>query len=231
MRNNNVPSLMQRAAWGARRVQRGVSLVFALMGLVVLTLGAVALLRSVDTGLLVLGNLGFKQDTLAASSVGAEAAIGWLRTSTTVTLSADQRAKGYSSVAITALEPTGPRSDAAPSAAVALVDWLDNSCVVPGVGSRPKTCIPALRLADMGTLKMQYFITRLCASPGLADSANDCVKPVATNYSGTSSQRGSLGYGFHARPSVPATGIYYRIITRVEDKRGTVSFTETLVQL
>ena len=48
-----------------RRAQRGVSLLFALMALAAMLLAAVALVRSVDSGALVLGNLGFKQEATA----------------------------------------------------------------------------------------------------------------------------------------------------------------------
>ena len=75
------PIILSRAT---RRAQRGMSMLFALMALVILGLGAVALTRSVDTGTLIMGNLGFKQDTLAASSSGAEQAIAWLQAIRTV---------------------------------------------------------------------------------------------------------------------------------------------------
>ena len=51
----------------ALRRQRGVSLIFALMALAVISLAAVALVRSVDTTSLVIGNLGFKQVKAALS--------------------------------------------------------------------------------------------------------------------------------------------------------------------
>ena len=92
------------------------SLLFALMAMVVLSLAAVALVRSVDTGALVIGNLGFKQDALAAGSIGTEAAITWLQANAGTALDIDNQAKGYSSVAITALDA----ADGVAAAAVAL---------------------------------------------------------------------------------------------------------------
>ena len=52
---------MKRPASGRprRRAARGASLVFAMITVVALSLAAVALVRSVDTGLNILGNLGF----------------------------------------------------------------------------------------------------------------------------------------------------------------------------
>ncbi len=215
---------------GVRRVQRGISLVFALMGLVVLTLGAVALLRSVDTGLMVLGNLGFKQDSLAAASVGTESAISWIQGSTIDTLQKSQAALGYSAVAMPTLETTGPRADADPASKAVLVDWLGNSCDVPGLNGRAvDVCNLPGFLPDVGSNKIRYYITRLCANEGLPDSSNDCVKPIVLSATGSTSQRGSLGYGSSTRFTDISPGTYFRIITRVEGVRGTVSFTETLV--
>ena len=58
--------------------QRGMSLLFTIMTLVVLSLAAVALVRSVDIGALIVGNLAFKQDATAASAVVAAEAIAAL---------------------------------------------------------------------------------------------------------------------------------------------------------
>ena len=48
--------------------QRGMSLVFALLALAALSLAGIALVRSVNTSSLVIGNLGFKQGATAAGS-------------------------------------------------------------------------------------------------------------------------------------------------------------------
>jgi hypothetical protein len=212
-----------------QQAQRGVSMLFAMISLVVLTLGAVALLRSVNTGLMVLGNLGFKQDALQAGSIGTEAAITWLQANAGVALDADNQAKSYSSVAITALDPTG-RTIATPLANLVLVDWDGSGCKVSGVNGRPVVCVPApIELVAAGGNKVRYVITRLCAQSGPPDAANDCVAPVVTAAGGSTTQRGSMAYGSSSRFVERSLGTYYRIITRTEGVRGTVSFTETLV--
>ncbi len=58
--------------------QRGVVLFFALIALVVMSLAAVALIRSVDTSTMVAGNLAFKRAATDSADVGNEAAIAWL---------------------------------------------------------------------------------------------------------------------------------------------------------
>ena len=58
--------------------QHGLSMLIALLALLLLSLGAAALVRSVDTGAQIVGNFSFKQDATEAASVGAEQAMDWL---------------------------------------------------------------------------------------------------------------------------------------------------------
>jgi len=58
--------------------QRGVSLFFALVSLVAISLAAIVLVRSVDTSTLIAGNLAFQQSATASADSGTEAAIAWL---------------------------------------------------------------------------------------------------------------------------------------------------------
>jgi Tfp pilus assembly protein PilX len=62
----------------ACRRQRGVVLFFALIALVVMSLAAVALIRSVDTSTLIAGNLAFRQSARTAGDRGFEDALSWL---------------------------------------------------------------------------------------------------------------------------------------------------------
>ncbi len=55
--------------------QRGVVLFFALIALVVMSLAAVALIRSVDTSTLIAGNLAFKQASVNAGDGGIDSAM------------------------------------------------------------------------------------------------------------------------------------------------------------
>ena len=60
--------------------QRGLVLFFALVALVVMSLAAMALIRSADTSTLIAGNLAFQRAATASADAGVEAAINWLRT-------------------------------------------------------------------------------------------------------------------------------------------------------
>lgn len=75
--------------------QRGVVLFIALIVLVVLTLAGLALIRSSSTGLLVAGNLAFRQGAVASADAGVEAAVAWLRSKGPVDLEVDAPTEGY----------------------------------------------------------------------------------------------------------------------------------------
>lgn len=82
MSSNNMPS--NRGPIGKTDVapprQRGVALVTALVVLVGMMLGGIALARSVDTGNLVAGNVAFRQSSLHVADLGVEAAVSRLQT-------------------------------------------------------------------------------------------------------------------------------------------------------
>lgn len=223
--------MKRNGTWPGLRAarQRGVSLLYALCALAALTLGAVALLRSVDTGMLVMGNLGFKRDAVAAGSSGAERAIAWLRDSGAAILEADAPAQGYYAQAYAALDPTGS-SVATAAANLVLVDWEGNSCDVPGRAGRPVVCLsPAAEITVNASNRVRYVITRLCELPGPdTDPATNCVRALSASAT-QSSQRGGLRYQGGGRFDKEAVGTTYRILTRTVGVRGTVAYTETLV--
>ena len=208
----------------ARRAQRGLSLLFALMALVILGFGAVALTRSVDTGTLIMGNLAMKEDTLLAGSSASEQAIAWLSSNTGgATLDANDPAHGYYASSIDKLDPTGNHSTA--DNKLSLVNW-DGSCNGAD-GSTYETCdvLPFTGTAVNGN-KVQWVITRLCDQVGAPSGTNLCVRPAASSTS-TALERGELQPG--GRISSGISGPYYRVIVRVEGPRNTVSYTESLL--
>lgn len=64
---------------GSALKQRGVVLFFTLIALVVMSLAAVALIRSVDTSTMIAGNLAFRQAGTSSGDSGIEAAIAWMK--------------------------------------------------------------------------------------------------------------------------------------------------------
>lgn len=74
--------------------QQGVVLFFALIALVVMSLAAVALIRSVDTSSMIAGNLSFKQSTMLSADRGIETAMLWIDGNLGI-LNANSASNGY----------------------------------------------------------------------------------------------------------------------------------------
>lgn len=218
---------LNRIARQARpAAQRGVSLMFALIALVVLMLGGAALLRSVDSGQLAIGNLGFKQDATMASSQAVDAAIAWMQGKLANTSALDNdgaQSSGYFASSLDKLDPTGTRVS---DSSRAVVDW-DNDGTCGGAASGTTCMHPMVPWTDTVTgNSLTYVITRLCAAAG-SYSTVDCARPAAAG-GGNSMDRGVPGYGT-GRFTGTSAGPYYRVIARVKGARGTISITETIV--
>ncbi len=205
----------------ARARQAGVSLFLALIALVALVLAGLALIRSVNTGTLVIGNLGFKEDATVSGDRATEAAIAWLTTNFSST-NADVPSSGYYSTSLEILDPTG-----ASTASRALVDWDGDSCAYAGTSTYSSCLSPSAAVSVNGN-EAKYLIARLCQVSGDPNAAgNTCAKPVASS-STASPKRGELKYGEDKRFAGTLTP-YFRIVVRIKGARNTVSYTETIV--
>ncbi|HEY8878143.1 MAG TPA: pilus assembly protein PilX [Roseateles sp.] len=209
------------------RGQRGVSLIFALMALVVISLGAVALVRSVDTTALVIGNLGFKQDATSAASQAADSAVAYLNTNAGTTLNTDHASAGYYASSRDSLDMTGQGST---SNTRAVVDWTGSgTCSLYASGSFGTCVSPSAEITlNNGANKARYIITRLCATEG-APTTVDCAVPLGTPLTG-GGNKGAQDYKGGKAEVAVTNSLYYRIVVRATSARGTVSFTETMIQ-
>jgi len=219
---------------GPRR-SRGVSLIFALIGLVVLTLAAVALVRSVDTGTLVLGNLGFKQDATKSGDQGVEQAATWIIGTRTAggeaALYADgATGTGYWATSHDTVDPTGNNHA---NTARAVVDWEGNNCSSYPSGSFGGGCLTPHIGTDVSGNKIKYAVFRMCSSAGAPGAANDCATVEATPTNPQSIQRNSLDDRKYERLLPDGAGsadrVYFRIIVRTLGGKNSVSFTEAMV--
>lgn len=197
------------AAAGAR-AQRGVVLFISLIVLVAMSLAGIALMRSVDSGVMIAGNLAFKQSTTLAGDSGVEAARAALNTiaagSGTPLWNNIGASAYYASLPATAPDFTGtdPNKTA--------YNWTatNNSVAVTGIA---------------GVTDVRYVIHRMCAATGDPGTAG-CVKGTTTS-SATASQ--SVRDAASATNFTVSSAQYYRITTRVVGPRNTQSFVEVIV--
>ena len=200
----------------------GAGLVVALVVLVVMSLGALALVRAVASGLLVAGNFAFREAAVLAAESGSESAISWLseRIATTELLS-DQPEAGYYASLPVGLSLSGQRT----TNTSATIDWDDDQCAA----RTSVTCFtagPVLPI-DAAGHRVRYVIHRLCRTAGSSDAAaNSCL--LFRSAQGGSSNRGQLSYGASKRFQSSDT-VYYRITVHVRGPRNTTAFVQTLV--
>lgn len=217
-----------------RRHQSGLSLIVVLLALVTLSFAAVGLIRSIDTGTLVIGNLGFKKAATASSDQAMDVALPWLSTQATLNpqlLFNSQPNAGYYASSLTNLDAAG--NSAMPSRA--RVDWDNNACdncVSAGTCSACVTPSAVTNTAD--GYSHRYVIARMCRCEG--DPNSNCIGTTTPNSCpmgqgvGGSPKKGELKYGEDARFEASGLGTHFRVIVRTTGPKDTSSITETYVQ-
>jgi len=185
---------------GPSNRQRGVVLIFTLIVLLILTIGAVALMRSMNTSLFSAGNLAFRRDLanqgeLAVANVMAEFATGDLSTSSS-TLN-NVPADNYSAT----LLPSN--TEGVPTALLA-------QTLSAAVGTH------ADLIGATGDVTIRYVIDRMCSATGTPTGAL-CVQSTTLP---TSIKAGDKN------PKAP-TATVYRLTVRVSGPRSTQVFLQT----
>jgi type IV pilus assembly protein PilX len=157
--------------------QRGVVLFFALIALVVMSLAAVALIRSVDTSTMIAGNLAFKQSATTSADGGVESAVTAVNAAQAAmtaikqsvlidpncpsacsnVLNATNAANGYYS-SLTDPALTSNLTDSA--------NWVNASSKLVGT--------------DQSGNEMRYIIQRMCRTANQPPSTTNCLFSSAT---------------------------------------------------
>ena len=191
----------------ATRKQRGVVLFIALIVLVAMTLAGVAMVRSMDATLGIAGNMAFKQASIQSSDLGIKSAYDWLAANSAGTiLQNSDTTKGYLS-SRPAVEP----------------NWFDlaswgNAVVLNGGAP------------DAAGNVVRYMIHRMCTQPDTAYNgnnagvANTCALFFPTTAANTG---GSMAIGSTQFEGIPQ--LFYRVTTRVDGPRNTISITQVSV--
>lgn len=205
MLNSNAPA---RAGTGraSARSQRGVVLIVALVVLVAMSLGGIAIMRSVDTSTLIAGNIAFKQRTLAGADIGLETAIKWIADNRTNLNNDNASAAYYSSLSRVVGQRFAWESPTAWSAA-------------KDVGT------------DASGNQIHYIIHRMCAFPSL--SFNNPNQMCATDRGAGEAVIAAPGEGASAVAGGPGYAtppqIYVRVTVRSAGPRNAVSYVQAMV--
>ncbi len=232
--------------------QRGVVLFIALIVLVVMMLAGMGMMRSVDTGSIIAGNIAFKQATIHGGDRAIDDAFDVLNN--IVNVSTDRVVLNFSHGAPC---PPGVNSY------LCTTNLLGNNVVyLPGYSSAAvnkceidNTCTTAAQKqwwketspnpwADASPPKIEkdangnqiasvsYLIHRMCANEDVATNP----APPQTNLCQTYADGGATGLCNGCSKKVgalnfPAKSIFYRITTRSVGPRNTVAYTQAMVLL
>jgi Tfp pilus assembly protein PilX len=197
-------SQFPRRAGRITRRQEGVVLVIALIVLVAMTLGGIALVRSVYTANIIAGNMAFRESAVSSGDAGIEAAVTWLQSpsASCTDLGADCFSFGYAAY----------RTDPA-----AGQSWDDFWAGLVTAGQ-----VRTLA-ADSAGNTVSYAIQRLCNAIGAAQDAG-CSTAPATLTSGGNDQSGQTPLNSIAR-------VYYRVTSRSSGPRNTVTYVQAIVAM
>jgi type IV pilus assembly protein PilX len=188
-----------------RSRQRGVVLIFTLIVLLILTIGAVALMRSMNSSLFSAGNLAFRRDLVnqgeqAVSYVMTEFKPGPLGILSSPTASqSDLLTANYSSVILPANREGVPN---------VLLDDVAFTAQFTG---------PDIAGAPSSGVTIRYVIDRLCSVTGIPSSAL-CVQSSALPTGGTHNRNTAVP---------PPSATVYRLSVRVSGPRSTQVFLQT----
>lgn len=188
-----------------RAAERGVVLIVALIVLVVMSFAGLLMFRATGTGVEVAGNIGFKQNATSMADLGIEQGRAFLLTFTTsanaAPLNVDIPAAAYHATRDDAFNPSTYDWDAANAAVEAVA--LD---------------------AETGN-RVRYVIHRLCKLNGeLSGPGQECTVPDDGSALGPGG--GGVGAGSGFKKGLQA---YYRVTSRVDGPRGTVSYVQVIM--
>jgi len=184
------------------RRQRGIVLLISLIVLVAMTMAGIALMRSVDSSVVVAGNLAFKESAVQAADRGSQTAVAWLTNNAAgATLQNTNETVGYFS-ARPVVEP----------------DWFD-------IASWDQSVVLNGGAPDAAGNVIRYVIHRMCTQPDEPyNGVNECglYFPLSSAAVG-----GSMAVG--APQFLGSPQLYYRVTTRVDGPRNTLSVVQTSV--
>lgn len=209
-----------------KKYQTGVSLFFSLIALLVLSLAAAALIRSVDTNALIAGNVAFQQSANNSTDAGVEAAITAIATmrddGANVGKNVIQNAANTLNVTDLA---NNPGYFSSLTAALTTEAQLTADATWDGTNPNNYVTLPADRSGNV----VQYMIQRMCRFPNVAIKDADCLLSQA--------DADGEGIGIKLNPEVcdgdscPSGGQtpLVRVTIKVTGPRNTVAFAQAFI--
>jgi Tfp pilus assembly protein PilX len=189
--------------------QKGLVLFMALIALVAMSLAAAALVRSVDSGVLVAGNLAYKQAAVLSAETGIARAYKYINDNI-ATLNT-QNGAGYYAV------------------------FDDSKKLTLASEWSPANSILAVKdLQDLSGNETRYIIQRMCRETNVikTEKAAKCLVgtgDAAANSKGGKSEGGGSGGGGYDFDSGGDDAVVYRVTVRVTGPKNTASYLQAFI--
>lgn len=214
--------------------QSGIVLFIALIALVVMSLAAVALIRSTDTNTLIAGNLAFKQSATTSADAGIEAAIAQLITmrDATANVGINVNTSASHTYNVTDLNARPGYH----SSVCEVYNTTTNQCTTPlnnllldSVWAASTKNAVQLTTDIITGNTVSYIIQRMCKKPNTAIDSADCLSGgSAENNRGESIKRYNDVCEGEGCPT-PAISPQFRVTVRVAGPRNTISYIQAFV--
>jgi Tfp pilus assembly protein PilX len=207
--------------------QRGLVLLIAMIALVVLSLAAVALIRTVDSATIIAGNLAFKQSTTASGEAALIRANQWLATQAAVDppvgFDNNNLAVGYYATMTSLTALRGLPSEKVYEALTADATWA-----VANSQAAIVKCNGIDSDKDCSGNTIRYVIERMCSLPGAVEGS-PLANPLQKCLFGPSVESGgSRKGGGQSNPSVEASPMF-RITARSAGPKNTFGYIQSFV--
>lgn len=215
-----------------KQPQQGLVLFFAMLALVVMSIAAVALIRSVDTNSLISANMVFRQSATTASNVAIEVVTKTVSQTISVADSVTHHAtQGY--YANCSQFDTTPANQVCDGKQLTSVTWTDaNSRLVPDQTDGNNELRNGV---DRQGNTIRYIVERMCnfseaeiAAGTASSSAARCMMASAASDGQTCSKNQSNMELFKACVTTADTPLY-RVTLRIAGPKNTVSYMQTFI--
>lgn len=195
-----------------RQAQRGMVLIFALITLVIMMIGAVAIARSIGGSQFITGNLGFKRDLSNQGERALQEALKAVRSGPLADVAArnsDLKSANYKATLL-------------PTNAHGIPKALLSDAEFKKVGSADQD----IRIDGMG-VEVRYVVDRIAAADGIC-GPGQCAMAGQPVFGGGSNEwinsQGNGGEVKNPNPGATPQQPVYRITVRVSGPRKTLSF-------
>ena len=209
------PTRARRRALPAH-AQRGVVMLFGLIALAIMMIGAAAMVRSMNTSLFNAGNLGFKRDLTNQGERAVASVVTLLQSGALGSDAARQASTSAQNYSATMLA----------SNAQGLPNALVSDTTFAGIGTTSNDIVVTEQ-----AITVRYLVDRLCVNAGIATADHCSMADDSNPLGGSGSEMVRAEDSSSGGAGAIGSRVVYRVSIRVAGPRNTQAFFQTTLTL